>query len=67
MGWIGDARAYHQWHPVSRPPVEHLDDIVRNAEIYRARWGTTPMLGWLEAFEDRGLVRRGERGRWLAV
>ena len=67
MGWVGDARAYHQWHPVSRPPVEHVDDIVRNAAIYRRRWGTTPMLGWLEAFEGRGLVTRGAAGEWLTV
>jgi GT2 family glycosyltransferase len=66
LGWVGAARAFHQWHPVSRPPVEHVDDIIRNAEIYRSRWGATPMLGWLEAFEERGLVRR-EAGRWLAV
>ena len=66
LGWVGAARAFHQWHPVSRPPVEHVEDIVRNAELYRGRWGTTPMLGWLEAFEERGLVRRDE-GRWLAV
>ena len=64
---MGAARAFHQWHPVSRPPVEHVDDILRNAGIYRSRWGTTPMLGWLEAFEERGLVRRDDDGRWLAV
>ncbi len=67
LGWVGAARAYHQWHPVSRPPVEHVDDIVRNAEIYRERWGASPMLGWLEAFERRGLVRRGSDGRWERV
>lgn len=67
LGWVGAARAFHQWHPVSRPPVEHVADIVRNAEIFRSRWGTSPMLGWLEAFEERGLVRRDERGRWLTV
>ena len=32
LGWVGSARAFHQWHPVSRPPVEHVVDIVRNAE-----------------------------------
>ena len=64
LGWVGAARAYHQWHPVSRPPVEHVDDIVRNAEIFRTRWGAVPMLGWLEAFAERGLVRRDDRGRW---
>jgi GT2 family glycosyltransferase len=64
LGWVGAARAFHQWHPVSRPPVEHVVDIVRNAEVFRARWGTSPMLGWLEAFEERGLVRRdGDRWR----
>ncbi len=67
LGWVGAARAFHQWHPVSRPPVEHVDDILRNAGIYRSRWGTTPMLGWLEAFEERGLVRRDDAGRWLAT
>lgn len=65
LGWVGAARAYHQWHPVSRPPVEHVVDIVRNAEIFRGRWGATPMLGWLEAFEQRGLARRDDSGRWL--
>lgn len=66
LGWVGSARAFHQWHPISRPPVEHVADIVRNAEVFRGRWGATPMLGWLEAFEQRGLVSRDERGRWLA-
>jgi GT2 family glycosyltransferase len=65
LGWVGAARAFHQWHPVSRPPVEHVTDIVRNAEVFRRRWGTTPMLGWLEAFEERGLVTRDGSGRWL--
>ena len=67
LGWVGAARAYHQWHPVSRPPVEHVDDIVRNAEIFRRRWGSSPMLGWLQAFEERGLVRRDGTGRWQVV
>lgn len=65
LGWVGAARAFHQWHPVSRPPVEHVADIVRNAEVYRRRWGVAPMQGWLEAFEARGLVRRDDDGRWL--
>lgn len=59
--WVGGAYAYHQHHPVSDPPVEHLDAIVRNAAIFRRRWGRWPMTGWLDAFEDRGLVeRRGD-------
>jgi len=64
LGWLGSARAFHQWHPVSRPPVEHVVDIVRNAEVFRRRWGTTPMVGWLRDFEQHGLVRRDDEGRW---
>jgi len=61
LAWVGAARAYHQHHPVSSPPVEHLDDILRNGRLYRARWGSWPMRGWLEEFERQGLVtRRGE-------
>lgn len=59
--WVGGAHAYHQHHPVSDPPVEHLEAIVRNARVFRRRWGRWPMTGWLKAFEDRGLiVRRGD-------
>ena len=63
FGWAGSARAYHQHHPVSDPPVEHVADIVRNAELFHRRWGWWPMEGWLRAFEERGLVRR-DGGRW---
>lgn len=49
--------AFHQHHPVSDPPVEHLDDILRNAAVFHAKWGTWPMAGWLEAFERKGLLR----------
>lgn len=55
--WVGGADAFHQHHPVSVPPVEHLDAIVRNARLFHARWGEWPMPGWLEAFAERGLVR----------
>ena len=62
--WAPDARAYHQWHPVSSPPVEHLDDILRNGELFARRWGRWPMERWLEELEALGLVeRRG--GGWV--
>ena len=64
LGWVGSARAYHQYHPVGSPPVEHLDDILRNGRTFRDRWGVWPMSGWLAELEDRGLVER--RGRdWV--
>lgn len=56
--WLGSARAYHQHHSISSPPVEHLDAILRNGRVFHRRWGVWPMAGWLAAFEERGLVRR---------
>lgn len=54
--WVGGAHAYHQWHPVSSPPWEHLDDILRNAARFRDKWGEWPMQGWLDAFEEQGAI-----------
>ncbi|RRQ73111.1 sugar transferase [Streptomyces griseofuscus] len=56
LWWVGGAPAHHQHHPVSRPPVEHLDDILRNGAVYRERWGSWPMTGWLHEFARLGLV-----------
>jgi N-acetylglucosaminyl-diphospho-decaprenol L-rhamnosyltransferase len=66
LGWVGDARAYHQHHPVQDPPVEHLDDILRNGRVFEQRWGHWPMEGWLRRFEAMGLVRQVDGG-WVRV
>lgn len=63
MRWVGGAHAYHQWHPVSSPPWEHLDDILANAERFHRRWGMWPMRGWLDAFAEAGAIVYA-RGRW---
>jgi GT2 family glycosyltransferase len=65
LTWVGAARAHHQFHPVSDPPVEHVEDIVRNAGIFHDRWGFWPMETWLDAFADRGLVQQDGRGRYV--
>ena len=54
--WVGGATAYHQHHPTSSPPLQHVAAIVRNANIFHGRWGDHPMLGWLREFQSRGLV-----------
>lgn len=66
FGWVGSARAYHQYHATNDPPVQHLADILRNGAIFHERWGDWPMEGWLEEFEDLGLVERLGQG-WRAV
>jgi GT2 family glycosyltransferase len=58
--WVGGAHAYHQHHPVSNPPVEHLGDIVANAATFHRRWRRWPMPGWLDEFERRGLITRAD-------
>ncbi|MCH1868718.1 glycosyltransferase family 2 protein [Nocardioides sp. CFH 31398] len=67
LGWVGDAPAYHQHHPVSDPPVEHVDDILRNGRLFAERWGWWPMAGWLEALAGRGLVEPDGAGGWQGV
>jgi hypothetical protein len=63
MRWVGGAHAFHQFHPVSDPPVEHVHDIVRNAKVFHQRWGWWPMSNWLNAFEQRGLITRDRECR----
>lgn len=63
MHWVGGAHAFHQFHPTSDPPVEHVEDIVRNARIFHDRWGWWPMPGWLAGFEQAGMIARDVEGR----
>lgn len=61
--WLGGATAYHQDHGGGGLPVRHVRDIVENGARFAARWGWWPMQGWLDAFEDLGLVAvDAERG-----
>jgi hypothetical protein len=57
LTWVGGAWSYHQHHPTSDPPVQHLHDILRNAAVFHRRWGWWPMSGWLQDFERQGLIR----------
>ncbi|MFM9921310.1 glycosyltransferase family 2 protein [Lacisediminihabitans sp. H27-G8] len=65
---VGGAEAFHQHHPTQSPPVQHLDDILRNGQLFKDRWGSWPMTGWLKEFEARGLVTRNEAsGDWQKI
>lgn len=61
--WVGGAHAYHQHHPTSSPPWQHLDDILRNGAIFAERWGQWPMTGWLNAFHAAGTIEF-KAGAW---
>ncbi|MGO4875617.1 glycosyltransferase family 2 protein [Pedobacter psychrotolerans] len=50
------AIAYHQYHESFSPPLNHLKDIVGNANRFYQKWKKWPMEGWLKAFKDLGLI-----------
>jgi GT2 family glycosyltransferase len=54
--FMGGPGAFHQHHAVLDPPLQHFEDIVRNARLFFDRWSFWPMEGWLRSFADRGLV-----------
>jgi GT2 family glycosyltransferase len=60
--WVGGAHAYHQYHPTSTPPWQHLDDILRNGRLFADRWGFWPMQGWLAAFAAAGAIEWSPAG-----
>ena len=54
--FLGGTGSFHQHHGVMSPPLQHLPDIVRNANRFHARWGLWPMQGWLQEFAEMGVV-----------
>jgi N-acetylglucosaminyl-diphospho-decaprenol L-rhamnosyltransferase len=66
LHWVGGAHALHQYHATSKPPWQHLDDILRNGRLFASTWGRWPMLGWIEAFADAGAVEQVD-GDWRRV
>lgn len=47
---------YHQQHAVYRPPLNHLESIIINANRFHEKWQCWPMGGWLEQFSSRGFI-----------
>ena len=53
---LGGAIALHQHHETIDPPLQHFNDIVRNARLFHQLWSFWPMQGWLDAFEKMQLI-----------
>lgn len=62
-----DAVAYHQHHVSYEPPLQHLDDLVTNARVFRDRWQRWAMEGWLAAMAEMGIIEWTESGDRLRV
>jgi GT2 family glycosyltransferase len=58
--FLGGTGAFHQYHETYDPPLQHFEDIVRNAQTFFTIWGVWPMKGWLDSFESLGLIRLEE-------
>jgi hypothetical protein len=56
IAWAKGGLAYHQYHPHHMPPVHHLESVVRNAQLFEAKWGYRTMGHWLYAFKLMGLI-----------
>ena len=56
IAWAKGARAYHQYHPHHMPPVHHVESVVRNAQLFEAKWGYRTMGHWLHAFRLMDLI-----------
>lgn len=50
------AKAYHQYHESYSPPLNHLEDIIGNANRFYQKWKKWPMEGWLNAFCNMNLI-----------
>ncbi|UKT64687.1 glycosyltransferase family 2 protein [Pedobacter mucosus] len=46
----------HQYHDKHDPPLNYFDSIIENATRYKQKWNVLPMMRWLKAFEDLGLI-----------
>ena len=56
IAWMKGGLAYHQYHRHHMPPIHHLDSVVRNAQVFEAKWGYRTMGHWLHAFRLMGLI-----------
>lgn len=65
--YLTDATAYHQHHNTCSPPYNHLENIVVNAKVFKKKWGTWPMEGWLKAFKKSGHISWAEEGEELTI
>ena len=50
--------AFHQYRANYQFPINHLLDIVTNANLFKAKWGYYPATDWLSAFVSQGFVNQ---------
>lgn len=54
--FLSEAIVYHQQHPFYKPPVNHIDSIVKNCNTFYRKWNHWCMSGYLKEFADLNLI-----------
>ncbi len=54
--YLCDAEVYHQQHPIYVPPLNHLEPIVSNCNLFNDKWGYWPMIDCLDDFKAAGYI-----------
>jgi len=57
-GLVAGVKILHQHHDSFEPPVGEFRATLANARRYQEKWGGWPMGGWLDGFEEIGLIER---------
>lgn len=52
-----DDKILHQYHEKYDPPLNHFDDIIKNATYYYHKHGVWPMEGWLQKFTSMRYIK----------
>jgi len=51
-------QVFKQFHAHYNPPVNHLCDIVANAEVFKQKWGAYPTCDMFSQFAELGLINQ---------
>jgi GT2 family glycosyltransferase len=65
--YLSSAEVFHQQHPIYRPPVNRLEDIIYNSRVFRKKWGRWVMEAHLSEFEKMGLINWNENCQDIEV
>ncbi|HEA21398.1 hypothetical protein LCGC14_1992520 [marine sediment metagenome] len=59
--YLSEAEVYHQQHPIFVPPLNHLEAIVKNSNIFYSKWDYWPMVDCLSDFTSMGYIAWKEK------
>lgn len=54
--YLTDAEVYHQQHVLYVPPLNNLESIIKNCNLFYHKWGYWPMADCLEDFTALGYI-----------